>query len=127
MQAKAAKGGWHQLGMLASGPAKFISPQTDHDTQLDLSLWDANARKNRERWMAPIGNASKKPQKVGGTNWECPSIGTSEVHIATNRSRHPVGSQPLGRECQQKPQKVGGTYWECQQKPQKVGGTNFDS
>ncbi|MFN9591136.1 MAG: hypothetical protein ACK56G_00295, partial [Pirellulaceae bacterium] len=39
------------------------------------------------------------------------SLGPSRFKTLQTASRTPVGSQPLGCECQQKTQKVGGTTW----------------
>ncbi|MFN9550148.1 MAG: hypothetical protein ACK56Q_07715, partial [Pirellulaceae bacterium] len=39
------------------------------------------------------------------------SLGPSRFKTLQTASRTPVGSQPLGCECQQKTQKVGGTNW----------------
>ncbi|MFN7361149.1 MAG: hypothetical protein ACK5PD_02740 [Pirellulaceae bacterium] len=76
---------------------------------------------------SPLDISQQKAQKVGGTNWHmricitpwhgrlghahCPVFGTIAVQSVARASRTPVGSQPLGCECQQRTQKVGGTNW----------------
>ena len=89
MPAKAAKGGWHQLGM-PLGRKCQQKPQKVGGTN-----WECQQKAQKgggTYWECP-----QKPQKVGGTNWECQQkaqkVGgtNSEWCLARKLLRAPVG------------------------------------